>query len=399
MTPESKIPPIRGTRDWLAAEAHTLRRLETQLLEYFARAGFHWIRTPILEPCELHERKSGAGIVSKLYAVESDETTRVCLRPELTAGVVRLYAALTEPERGPLPWRAAVSGPVFRREGDPGSDRLREFTQIGVELLGTSGAAADAEIIALAYSTARDAGVTQPRIRLGHAGLLLELFQQSGLPPAARGALVEILSEAAAEGGSVQSLACSFELLTAWVGADQGEKAPPAEVPAEGVDRLFRQLVPDVMGRRSGHDVLDRLKRKWELAHTLAPALDQLRAWLDDAALLAGPAADVLPRLQSRFAGLAPETTREIAALVAQLQPAGVPLAALDLDLGFSRGIGFYTQMIFEISAHTPAGHSAIGGGGRYDGLARVLGGTADDRGAGFAFGLERLAAAIEHAS
>ena len=31
------------------------------------------------------------------------------------------------------------SGPVFRYETDPGSARLREFTQVGVELLGAGG--------------------------------------------------------------------------------------------------------------------------------------------------------------------------------------------------------------------------------------------------------------------
>jgi histidyl-tRNA synthetase len=67
----------------------------------------------------------------------------------------------------------------------------------------------------------------------------------------------------------------------------------------------------------------------------------------------------------------------------------------IELDLGFGRGIGFYSEMIFEITA--PGGETAlpICGGGRYDGLARVLGSARDARGVGFAFGLERLAAAL----
>ena len=63
----------------------------------------------------------------------------------------------------------------------------------------------------------------------------------------------------------------------------------------------------------------------------------------------------------------------------------------VELDLGFGRGIGFYTQMIFELVVATPAGPVEVCGGGRYDGLARVLGSDRDDRGVGFAFGLERL--------
>ena len=47
--------------------------------------------------------------------------------------------------------------------------------------------------------------------------------------------------------------------------------------------------------------------------------------------------------------------------------------------------------MIFELVVATPGGPVEVCGGGRYDGLARVLGSDRDDRGVGFAFGLERL--------
>jgi histidyl-tRNA synthetase len=77
--------------------------------------------------------------------------------------------------------------------------------------------------------------------------------------------------------------------------------------------------------------------------------------------------------------------------LVAMLGHHGVEPNRVELDLGFGRGIGFYTQMIFELTVPGPAGPVEVCGGGRYDGLARVLGSRRDDRGAGFAFGLERL--------
>ena len=113
---------------------HALGALERQLLDGFARAGYQPIRTPILEFTELHERKSGAGIVSKLFELASGGPGAICLRPELTASIVRAFAEARECP--PLPWRVSSSGPVFRYESDTGSARLREFTQVGVELLG-----------------------------------------------------------------------------------------------------------------------------------------------------------------------------------------------------------------------------------------------------------------------
>jgi histidyl-tRNA synthetase len=70
----------------------------------------------------------------------------------------------------------------------------------------------------------------------------------------------------------------------------------------------------------------------------------------------------------------------------------GIEASRVELDLGFGRGIGFYTQMIFELVVPTAGGPVEVCGGGRYDGLTHVLGSDRDDRGVGFAFGLERLA-------
>ena len=105
---------MRGTRDWLPGEFAGLAELERRLLDQFRRAGYQPMRTPILEFSELHERKSGAGIVAKLFELAGAGTAEICLRPELTASIVRAYA---EAELAPpLPWRVGMSGPVFRFE-------------------------------------------------------------------------------------------------------------------------------------------------------------------------------------------------------------------------------------------------------------------------------------------
>jgi histidyl-tRNA synthetase len=107
---------------------------------------------------------------------------------------------------------------------------------------------------------------------------------------------------------------------------------------------------------------------------------------------LRGPAPAVLRRLEQNFALQAPGSIGDLGDLVNQLDNCGVESARVELDLGFGRGIGFYTQMIFELAVPTSFGPIEVCGGGRYDGLARVLGSDRDDRGVGFAFGLERLA-------
>jgi histidyl-tRNA synthetase len=391
---------VRGTRDWLPADCARLGSLERQLLDGFARAGYEPIRTPILEFTELHERKSGAGIVSKLFELTSGGTGAICLRPELTASIVRAFTEAKDCP--PLPWRVSSSGPVFRYETDTGSARLREFTQVGVELLGAGGPTADAEVIALADRSLSAAAPVNATVRIGHVGLILEVLAHTGLPAAARSALVEMMSAAAAEGEGIQALDSVLERLTGWLrSGGEADLIVPAVSQADdrGVDRLFRQLVPDVTGRRSGHEIIHRLRRKWDLSLSLSSILGRVREQVHALSGLHGPAAGVLSRLNEKFAALAPKSVTDLEELVRHLGERGVDQSRIELDLGFSRGIGFYTQMIFELAVKTPQGALGVCGGGRYDGLARVLGSPRDPRGAGFAFGLERLAEVAKNVS
>ena len=77
-----------------------------------------------------------------------------------------------------------------------------------------------------------------------------------------------------------------------------------------GVDRLFRHLVPDVTGRRSGHEIIERLRRKWDLGHSLHEALDRLRGQVHALAELRGPAGPILDRLDRDFACARPRVGR-----------------------------------------------------------------------------------------
>ena len=389
---ESPVDTVRGTRDWLPGDYARLAQLEALLLDRFARAGYQQILTPVLEFTELHERKSGAGIVSKLFELSGSGQGGVCLRPELTAGIVRAYTASAEaPE---LPWRVSHAGPVFRYE-TPRPDRYREFQQVGVERLGDSGPLADGEVIWLADWALSEAGIKGATIRIGHVGLILEMLERSGLPAPLASALIERLSEAAAEGRDTRAIESGLEQLSGWLQASEtGDLEIPQSVDRAddaGIDRLFRTLVPVVTGRRSGHEVVRRLRRKWDLGHGLVDALERVRTRVHNLADLKGKPPEILGKLHAEYGESAPDSVAALDDLVKSLQAYGVPLDRVELDLGFGRGIGFYSRMVFELIVPTPQGPMEVCGGGRYDGLARVLGSDRDDRGVGFAFGMERL--------
>jgi histidyl-tRNA synthetase len=60
------------------------------------------------------------------------------------------------------------------------------------------------------------------------------------------------------------------------------------------------------------------------------------------------------------------------------------------LDPSMVRGLDYYTRTAFEVLARHLGAQNAVGGGGRYDGLMKAMGGP-DLSGVGFAIGMERL--------
>ncbi len=67
-----------------------------------------------------------------------------------------------------------------------------------------------------------------------------------------------------------------------------------------------------------------------------------------------------------------------------------------DIDYRLVRGLDYYCNTAFEVTSSELGAQDAIGGGGRYDGLARELGSSADVPAVGFAVGMERLLMTME---
>jgi len=85
----------------------------------------------------------------------------------------------------PGPLRLQYSGQLWRTVV-PDIARTREFTQLGLELVGVSGARADAELIHLAREAVRTVGLA-PRVEIGNPGFVRQLFDLAGLSPDVQG--------------------------------------------------------------------------------------------------------------------------------------------------------------------------------------------------------------------
>ena len=165
----------RGTRDFPPSEMAKRRKVEQAMRDACARFGFGEVVTPTFEQSELFTLRSGQSIVEEMYVFKDKGDREMALRPEITASVIRFY--VNELSTMPKPLKLYYVGNCFRYE-NPQSGRYREFWQIGAELIGTKTPETDAEVIALAVSCLRSAGLENFNVRIGHIGILKSLVRE-----------------------------------------------------------------------------------------------------------------------------------------------------------------------------------------------------------------------------
>ena len=174
-----KITSIKGFADILPEEVGAWQRVEAAARRIFDAYHFAEIRIPIVEKTELFSRSIGetTDIVEKeMYTFEdrdsrsneATDATKLTLRPEGTAGVVRAYVEAemykVEPVR-----KLYYMGPMFRRER-PQKGRMRQFHQIGAEALGRSDPFIDAEILLLLNDFFGAVGLTELTLQINSLG-------------------------------------------------------------------------------------------------------------------------------------------------------------------------------------------------------------------------------------
>jgi histidyl-tRNA synthetase len=161
----------KGTHDILPGDSERWIWLEQRLRSILARYGYREVRTPMFEATDLFVRSVGEAtdIVRKeLYTFEDKGGRSLTLRPEGTAPLVRAYLEHSMGHGQPMA-RLYYIGAMFRYER-PQAGRFRQFWQVGAELLGPGGPAADGEMIDLFTAIMRGVGMEEPRVLLNSLG-------------------------------------------------------------------------------------------------------------------------------------------------------------------------------------------------------------------------------------
>ncbi len=168
---KQELQAPKGMHDILPADQNywsfIAKKAKTILEDY----GFERLDTPLVESTGLFVRSIGetTDVVEKeIYSFKTKGGEQLALRPEFTAGNVRAYI-----EHGmhvmPHPIQLWSWGPVFRHD-NPQAGRYRQFHQLNVEMFGDESAAADAQMIFLAYKILESTGLKNLIVRVNSIG-------------------------------------------------------------------------------------------------------------------------------------------------------------------------------------------------------------------------------------
>ena len=297
-----------GIDEVLPPQARQIEVLRRHLLDLLDQWGYDMVIPPALEYLDSLLTGTGKDLDLRTFKVTDQLSGRMMgLSADTTPQVARIDAHSLAPEGVS---RLAYCRTVFHAKA-PSLLASRTPTQIGAELYGEAGVAADVEIISLMVDIINKAGITSIHLDLGHVGVFRALAEKAGISRDQQTELFDLLK-----------LKCASD-LDAW--ADR-------EINDAKLNEAFK--------------LLTRLQGDRKL--------------LDDSI--------------ARLAELVPETSAELQHIqrVTDQLAMRFPDTPFYFDLTELRGYDYHTGLVF--AAYVPGYGDAVAQGGRYDETGAVFG-------------------------
>ena len=167
-----------GVRDWLPQEFAYKREIEETIREVFRTWSYSEVLTPTFEREDALERGLGEKLMQQTFRFTDPLGASLALRTEMTTPIARVVSARLR--SASLPLRLSYIATAYRYE-EPQLGRMREFTQAGAELIGASGADAEAETLFMAIETVDAVGLTDARFDINNAAIVDGVLASIGL--------------------------------------------------------------------------------------------------------------------------------------------------------------------------------------------------------------------------
>lgn len=176
--------------DILPAQAKRIEALRRQILDLFFEKDYELVMPPLLEYVDSLLTGTGHDLELRTFKVVDQLSGRMMgLRADITPQVARIDAHLLN-RKGVT--RLCYCGSVLHtRPAAPGA--TREPIQIGAEMYGEAGVAADVEMLEILCRALELGGVKKGRVDIGHVAVFRALAQHADVGAEREAALFEAL--------------------------------------------------------------------------------------------------------------------------------------------------------------------------------------------------------------
>jgi len=180
-----------GLSDLLPPEAEQEARAVALVMEVFGSHGYRRVKPPLMEFSDSLLAGSGAAVAEQTFRLVDPDSQRVLgLRADITPQVARIAASRLAD--APRPLRLCYAGQCLRVRGSQIAPD-RQIGQAGIELIGSTNPAADAEIVVVGAEALGVIGITRASFDLTLPPLAPALIDAAGINGPHREALAHAL--------------------------------------------------------------------------------------------------------------------------------------------------------------------------------------------------------------
>lgn len=347
------------------------------LKEYAYLFGYKPSETPLFEEADVFLTKAGDQVIEKLITFDL-KGKKMALRPEFTASLAQKVA-----EEYDLPQRFQFSGPIFHQVNNAQKKDYKQQS-FGVELVGSDGELADAEVIALAALSLERLGIKDYQIIVGHVGLTRALLEDFNLT---KRLFRYILSHRQRinidQAKFLQEIVEDFDFKP-----EQKEViSHQAETTSQHMLHSMLKRTNMTLGSRTPDDIVRRLGEKYHASAAYENVVDAVQ-FLGEWSKISSSVSDVEQLLKSHIRGNeAQEILSSWLLTLKYLEAFGINKNKIIIEPDLARTWDYYTGIVFEIRIDD----IYIGGGGRYNDLVRLFNGTKNVPAIGFAVDMDAL--------
>lgn len=296
-----------GVEEILPPKAMQLESMRRSIIDLLSTWGYEFVIPPMIEYLESLLTGTGEDLDLKTFKITDQLSGRLMgIRADMTPQVARIDAHLLKRD---TPTRLCYYGSVLHTR--PGkSGETRSPLQLGAELYGHAGVAADIEIAKLILATLKHVGIAQTYMDIGHIGVFRTLSAESSL--------------------NDEQQAAVFEAL-----------------------------------QRKAKDELKALFKEWNVNDSASKALMDLVDLNGDVSIL-----DEAEKLLKKVSSEITAYIEEVKILTNSIQDQAD--VTINIDLAELRGYHYHTGMVY--TAFVPGHGEGVAFGGRYDDIGKAFG-------------------------